>query len=167
MPTALYYLHDPFAPDPNCPTRFGSAVVLTCGHKILLEQRKDNFKWGIVSGDLNNTETFKDCAIRQTIKETGIHLYHSQVHNLDVFDDPSRIVSFLDGNIYRIVTFAFYSELEEMPPVQMNKQSIDIRWVDFEELSDYNIVVTHQEIIQEYFEKKGLDITLPSQGFLQ
>ncbi len=167
MPTALYYLHDPFAPDPNCPTRFGSAVVITCNNKVLLEQRRDNFKWGIISGDLNNTETFRECGVRQTIKETGIHLYLDQLKELKVFDDPTRIVSFLDGNIYRIVSFGYYCELDEMPKIKLGKQSIEIRWVDFDELQDYNIVVTHQEILEDYFEKKGIEVTMPKPGFLQ
>lgn len=103
MPTALYYRHDPFAPKPNQPTRFGSAVVVSCKGQILLEHRKDNFRWGVISGDIHDTESFLDCAIRRTIEETGIHLKSSHVHVLQLFDDPSRIVSFLDGNIYRVV----------------------------------------------------------------
>ena len=58
MPAALYYLHDPFAPDPNRPTRFGSALVIKAEGKILLQQRKDSFQWGLVSGDMHNNETF-------------------------------------------------------------------------------------------------------------
>ncbi|MDD6725859.1 MAG: NUDIX domain-containing protein [Lactimicrobium massiliense] len=167
MPTALYYLHDPFAPDPNCPTRFGSALVICAKGKILLEQRADNFRWGIVSGDLHDTETFRDCAIRQAIKETGIHLYHDQLNELKVFDDPSRIVSFLDGNIYRIVSFAFFTDLDEIPETTVGKGSIELRWVDPQDLPDYQFAITHQEILEYYLLKKNLQVTLPQRSFLQ
>ena len=71
MPTALYYRHDPFAPKPNQPTRFGSAVVVSCKGQILLEHRKYNFRWGVISGDIRDTESFLDCAISSIIPSFG------------------------------------------------------------------------------------------------
>ncbi len=160
MPAALYYMHDPFAPKPNRPSRFGSAVVISCHGQILLEHRKDNFRWGIISGDIKDTETFQDCAIRRTIEETGIHLKNEQVHRLELFDDPTRIVSFLDGNIYRVVHMAYYAELNEFPTTEVSKHSIELKWIDPMELEDYDIVVTHQEILEEYFAKKNIQHTM-------
>lgn len=159
MPVALYYLHDPYAPDPNCPVRFGSAVMIMAKGKILLEQRSDNYKWGIVSGDIHNNETFRDCAIRQTSKETDITLCDDDLTHSYIFDDPSRIVSFPDGNIYRIVSVGYFAELDEIPEVHIGKGSSDICWVDPEELSDYNLMVIHKEIIKHYLKTvKGLDL---------
>lgn len=160
MPTALYYLHDPFAPDPNRPARFGSALIIEAGGKILLQQRKDTFLWGLVSGDMHSSETFKDCAVRKCIVETGIRLFHDQVRPLHMFDDPSRIVSFLDGNIYRIVSYAFEAVLDEIPQCAPGKDVVDLRWVDPEELDDYSLIVTHQEILAYYLEKHGYAIDL-------
>lgn len=160
MPAALYYMHDPFAPTPNQPSRFGSAVVISCRGQILLEHRKDNFRWGIVSGDIKDTETFKQCAIRRTIEETGIHLKDYEMKDLGLFDDPTRIVSFLDGNIYRVVHVAFYGELDEFPETKISKHSIEMKWVDPMELEDYEIVVTNQEILEAYFEKNHISHTM-------
>lgn len=160
MPCALYYMHDPFAPSPNQPSRFGSAVVITCKGQILLEHRKDNFRWGIVSGDIKDTETFKQCAMRRTIEETGIHLKEYEMSDLGLFDDPSRIVSFLDGNIYRVVHVAYEAQLKDFPETKISKHSIEMKWVDPMELEDYDIVVTHQEILEEYFEKHNIENTM-------
>ena len=132
MPTALYYRHDPFAPKPNQPTRFGSAVVVSCKGQILLEHRKDNFRWGVISGDIHDTESFLDCAI----------------------------VSFLDGNIYRVVHMAYNSQIDEFPDTKVSKHSIELKWVDPMELEDYDIVVTHQEILEQYFIKYNIPNTL-------
>ena len=153
MPTALYYLHDPFAPDPNRPTRFGSAVILLHNDCVLLEQRSDTFRWGIVSGDMHNTESFKDCAIRQTIKETGISLQHSDLEFMKIFDDPSRIVSFLDGNIYRIVHVSYIVEFDSLPSTIVGKGSMDLRWVPLKDLNEYDIIVTHKEILDYYLKQ--------------
>jgi len=159
MPTALYYLHDPFAPSPNKPTRFGAAVVIMADGKILLEHRKDNFRWGIVSGDIHLTETFKDCAIRKTIEETGIHLAHAQLKEIKLFDDPSRIVSFLEGNIYRIVQMAYAVDLFTEPETICGEESIELKWVPVEEISQYQLVVTNQDILEAFFQMKGIDCT--------
>ncbi len=153
MPTALYYLHDPFAPDPNRPTRFGSACILIYNGSVLLEKRSDSFRWGIVTGDIHNTESFKDCAIRQTIKETGISLQHSDLSFLKIFDDPSRIVSFLDGNIYRMVHVAYVAEFETLPITTVGKGSMELRWVPLTDLEEYDLVVTHKEILEYYLQQ--------------
>lgn len=160
MPTALYFMHDPFAPKPNKPSRFGSAVIIMYHGQILLEHRKDNFRWGIVSGDIRDTETFKNCAIRRTIEETSIHLQNEQIHELGLFDDPSRIVSYLDGNIYRVVHMAYYAELDTLPKTIPSKHSIELKWVDPLELEDYPIVVTHQELLERYFALKNIQHTM-------
>lgn len=160
MPTALYYLHDPFAPAPNHSPRFGAAVVIMADGKVLLEHRKDNFQWGIVSGDIRNTETFRHCAIRKTIEETGIHLKSSQLRDLKLFDDPSRIVSFLEGNIYRVVSVGFYADLFAIPETQCGDDSLELRWVDPLELDQYQIISTHAEILEEFFIRKKIEYKL-------
>ncbi len=160
MPAALYYLHDPFAPDPNRPTRFGSALVIEAEGKILLQQRKDSFQWGLVSGDMHNNETFKDCAIRKCITETNIRLFHEDIRELKVFDDPTRIVSYIDGNIYRVVSFAYAAELDKIPVSTAGKDVITLRWVEPADLKDYNLIVTHREILDYYLETKGIEMNL-------
>lgn len=164
MPTALYYIHNPFAPSPNRPTRFGAAVVIQAEGKILLEHRKDNFRWGIVTGDIHETETFKECAIRKTYKETGIRLDYENLHDLKLFDDPSRIVSFLEGNIYRIIHVGFYVNLKEIPETKCGEESMELKWVDPMELEDYEINATHQDILEEYFKQMGIEHTMKPQA---
>ncbi|MBR4161963.1 MAG: NUDIX domain-containing protein [Solobacterium sp.] len=153
MPTALYYLHDPFAPEPNKAPRLGSAVVIMADGKILLEHRKDNFHWGIVSGDIHNAESFRHCAIRTAIEETGIHLKNEQLHELKLFDDPTRIVSYLEGNIYRMISVGFYADLFAIPETVCGDESLELRWVDPMELDRYHIIPTHIEILEEFFRK--------------
>ncbi len=156
MTEARYYVQNPYAPEPNQPPRFGTAVVICAEGRILLEQRRDNLRWGIVSGDIHANETFRMCAIRRTFTETGIHLRDEQLKEIRTFDDPSRIVSFFEGNIYRLIHIAFYADLKEIPETVCGKQSVQLKWVEFKDLEDYELVVTHQEIIEEYLKIKKL-----------
>ena len=167
MPVARYYVHNPFAPQPNQPPRLGTAVVIVADGKVLLEQRRDSFKWGIVTGDLRTTETFRQCAIRRTVEETSIHIKDSDLHQIRMFDDPSRIVSFIEGNIYRLIHIAYYVELDEIPETACGKQSVELRWVDMKDLLDYEMVVTHQEILEEYLQLKGSPYTCIAQPWKQ
>ncbi|MBR3357578.1 MAG: NUDIX domain-containing protein [Solobacterium sp.] len=160
MPTALYYLHDPFAPEPNNPPRFSAANVIVCDGKVLLEHRKDNFQWGIVSGNIHNDENFLTCALRRTEQETGIRLKESQLHELHMFDDPGRIVSYLEGNIYRVIHLAYYTELFAIPETKCGEESLELRWVPFNDLRNYSIVRTHQDILEEYFRRKKIICTV-------
>lgn len=163
MPAATYYVHDPYAPRPNSPARFGSAVVIISEGKVLLEHRKDNFRWGIISGDIRDTETFRECAIRRTIEETGIHLKNEELHNLKLFDDPSRIVSAHDGTVRRLVHLSWYALLHHTPETECGDSCIELKWVKPEDLKDYDVTVTHSEILQEAFEVLQItDSTLSS-----
>ncbi|MBR4445992.1 MAG: NUDIX domain-containing protein [Solobacterium sp.] len=160
MPTALYYLHHPFAPEPNNPPRFCAANVIVCDDKVLLEHRKDNFQWGIVSGSLHNDENFPACAIRRTEQETGIRLKETQLRELHMFDDPGRIVSYLEGNIYRVIHFAYYTELFAIPETKCGEESLELRWVPFSQLGNYSITRTHQDILEEYCRQKKIECTM-------
>lgn len=160
MPAALYYIHDPLAPEPNRPSRFGAAAVLYAEGKVLLEHRRDTYKWGIVSSDIKDTESFKDCAVRSILSETGIAVAADALHELQLFDDPSRIVSFSEGNIYRIVHFSYYVLFDRIPATVCGSGSLELRWVDPADLDDYEIVVTHQDILEAFFRERHICHTM-------
>ncbi len=162
MATALYYLHDSLAPEPNRKPRFGVGVVISADHKVLLEHRQDNFMWGIVSGDIHADETFRQCAARKTFDETGIHVSEAQLRDLRMFDDPTRIVSFVEGNIYRIVSMGYYVDLFTAPETVCGDESIELCWVPIEELYRYDIVAVHRDILEEYCRMKGYQVRLKS-----
>ena len=162
MATALYYYHDSLAPEPNRKPRFGIGVVIEADGKILLEHRQDNFMWGIVSGDIHADETFRQCAVRKTMDETGIHLTEWQLHDIRLFDDPTRIVSFAEGNIYRIVSMAYFADLFTAPETVCGDESIELCWVPIEEMYRYDIVAVHRDILEEYFRIRGYHVNLKS-----
>ena len=151
MPPALYYLHDPKAPSPNRPARFGSAVIILYQGQVLLEKRKDSCHWGIVSGDIHDEETFAECSIRRTMEETGIHLDRNRLFPFRLFDDPSRIVCFPDGNIYRIVHVAFSITLQQMPQMKVGKTSYELKFVDPMDLDDFDLSPVNADILKAFF----------------
>ena len=152
MPIAIYYLRDPFAPAPNREPICGSDVLVYAGDKILLSHKKDNFQWGIVAGGMKDNETFKACAIRVLIEQTGIHVKSDSLQDIGIFDEPSRIVSFLEGEIARLITLAFAVEVEENTPSTAGDESLELRWVRIEDLANYRLTVTDEEIIKRWLD---------------
>lgn len=55
---------------------------------------------------------------------------------------------------------AFYAELQQDVELHAGKHGVDLRWVDPIDLEDYDIVVTHQEIIEQYFQLKSIAHTM-------
>lgn len=160
MAGAIYYMQNPAAPIPNRPPRYGSAVVLCADGKILLEHRKDDFSWGLISGDIHQEETFRQCGVRKTLEETGIHIRESQLKPMKLFDDPTRIVSFEEGNIYRVISVGYSIDLFAIPEVVCSEQSIELRFIDPMDLDSYQISLIHQDILEEYLRQSGCEYQL-------
>ena len=55
---------------------------------------------------------------------------------------------------------AYDSQIDAFPDTKVSKHSIELKWVDPMELEDYDIVVTHQEILEQYFIKYNIPNTL-------
>ena len=158
--SAIYYFHDPSAPKPNKPARAGAAVVIYADGKILLGHRKDNYEWGVVTGDLHDDETFAACAVRRTFSETGIVLKERQLQTLKLFDNPGRIVSFDDGNIYRMIHMGYFVELFLIPETVCSDASLELRFVDPADLGCYTITAAHQEVLEEFLKRKGINASV-------
>ena len=68
-----------------------------------------------------------------------------------MFDDPSRIVWFPDGNIYRIVHVAFHITLDKMPQMKVGKTSYELKFVDPLELDDFDLSPVNADILKAFF----------------
>jgi 8-oxo-dGTP diphosphatase len=52
--------------------KIGIHVIIIRENKVLLGKRKDYGCWGLPAGHLEFNETIEECAIRETLEETGI-----------------------------------------------------------------------------------------------
>ena len=58
-----------------------------------------------MAGALEADESIGDALVREVREETGLSV--RSVELFGVFSDPSRIVGYDDGNVYRVVAIAF------------------------------------------------------------
>ena len=150
MKNAAFYYTDSTAPKPNKPNLIGATVLIEYNKRLLLEHRDDSERWAIIGGSLKVNESLMDCAIRETREETSINLDKDMVDLFKIYDDPSIIISYPDGNIYRSIMAVYYVKLLEQPNLVVSKESRELRFLSKTELKKIKIVETHIPILQDY-----------------
>jgi 8-oxo-dGTP pyrophosphatase MutT (NUDIX family) len=152
-PVVTFYRGDPNAPKTTMPAHLGANAIITCGGKLLLEKRRDSDTWGLVGGGVKKTETELQAIAREVYEELGIRVPKENFQKLAVYGEPGRIAAYRDGSIWRMVIVVFRLELEEEPAMTISEESRDLRFFSKEELKDIEIVVTHSDIVEDWFLK--------------
>lgn len=147
MSIATFYFQDPTAPKPNRPTHLGTNILLEWDGKLLLERRRDCNQWGLPGGGIRRGETELQCVIRELYEETGIRLPAGAFEKVKVFDDPSRIASFRDGSVWRMVVYLYRARLSQEPKMKISAESKELRFFSREELAGINVICTHSDMV--------------------
>lgn len=151
MSVVKFYRGDPNAPKTTQRAHLGANAIITCKGKLLLEKRRDSDLWGLVGGGVKNYETEEQALIREIYEELGLRISKDRLKKLRVYGEPGRIAAYCDGSIWRMVIVVFGLELEEEPQMTISAESRDLRFFSKEELQNIEIVVTHSDIVEDWF----------------
>ena len=151
MSIVTFYRGDPNAPKTTMPAHLGANVILTCQGKLLLERRRDSDTWGLIGGGVKKSETELQAIAREIREELGIRIPQDRFSRLAVYGEPGRIAAFKDGSIWRMVIVVFGLDLPEEPRMTISAESRELRFFSKEELKDIEIVVTHSDIVEDWF----------------
>ncbi len=151
MAIVTFYRGHPNPPKTTQRTRLGANAIITCKGRILLEKRRDCDIWGLVGGGVKKQETELQAITREIYEELGLRVSQDQFRKLSVYGEPGRIAAYRDGSIWRMVIVVFGLELDEEPQMVISKESRDLRFFSKEELKDIEIVVTHSDIVEDWF----------------
>lgn len=151
MSIVKFYRGDPDAPKTTMPAHLGVNSIITYSGKLLLEKRRDCDMWGLVGGGVKKHETELQAITREIYEELGLRISKDQFKKLAVYGEPGRIAAYRDGSIWRMVIVLFGLELDAMPDMTISKESRDLRFFTKEELKDINIVITHEDIVEDWF----------------
>ena len=151
MPIVKFYRGDPNAPKTTQGAHLGANAIIVCNNKLLLEKRRDSDLWGLIGGGVKANETELQAVIREIYEELGIRVPKERIHKLSVYGEPGRIAAYQDGSIWRMVVVVFGVELEKMPELIISEESKELRFFSAEELGDIEIVVTHSDIVEDWF----------------
>ena len=151
VPIVKFYRGDPNAPKTTMPARLGANAIITCQGKLLLEKRRDCDIWGLVGGGVKRHETERQALSREIYEELGLRIPPDSLRKLAVYGEPGRIAAYQDGSIWRMVIVVFSLDLDKMPDMKISDESRDLRFFSKEELKDIDIVITHSDIVQDWF----------------
>lgn len=153
MSIVTFYRGHPNPPKTTQGAHLGANAIITCKGKLLLEKRRDCDLWGLVGGGVKRQETPLDAIAREIYEELGLRISKDRFEKLAVYGEPGRIAAYRDGSIWRMVVVVFRLELEEEPDMVISSESEDMRFFSKEELKDIEIVVTHSDIVEDWFLK--------------
>ena len=154
MSIVKFYRGDPNAPKTTMPAHLGANAIITCNGKLLLEKRRDCDIWGLVGGGVKKYETELQAITREIYEELGLRVPKDRFKKLGVYGEPGRIAAYQDGSIWRMVVVVFGLELEKEPDMVISAESKDLRFFTKEELKAIEIVVTHSDIVEDWFLNK-------------
>lgn len=154
MSIVTFYRGHPNPPKTTMPAHLGANAVITCKERLLLEKRRDSDIWGLVGGGVKKYETEAQAMAREVYEELGIRVPKERFQKLAVYGEPGRIAAYRDGSIWRMVIVVFGLELEEEPEMVISAESKELRFFTKEELKDIEIVVTHSDIVADWFLNK-------------
>ena len=153
MSIVTFYRGDPKnAPKTTMPAHLGANAIITRGDRILLERRRDSDTWGLVGGGVKKYEEPIDAIVRETWEELGVRVSKDKFRKLAVYGEPGRIAAYQDGSIWRMVIVVFALELPDDVSLRISEESRALRWFTKEELQDIEIVITHSDIVDDWFQ---------------
>lgn len=151
MSIVTFYRGHPNPPKTTQGAHLGANAIITCNGKLLLEKRRDCDLWGLVGGGVKKQETAIDAITREIYEELGLRVSKDQIKKLGVYGEAGRIAAYQDGSIWRMVVVVFALELEKEPEIVISAESRDMQFFSKEELKHIDIVVTHSDIVEDWF----------------
>lgn len=151
MAIVTFYRGHPNPPKTTMPARLGANAIITCKGKLLLEKRRDSDVWGLVGGGVKKYETEVQAIAREVYEELGLRIPKERFKKLAVYGEPGRIAAYQDGSIWRMVIVVFGIDLEEEPQMVISAESRDLRFFSKDELKDVDVVITHSDIVEDWF----------------
>ena len=115
---------------------------------LLMERRSDCGRWGLVGGMVEVEESLEGALRREVFEETGLVVTACGLAG--VLTDPSRIVRYPDGNVVRLMAFAFRAEVEGFGPLRPSEESEELRFFGPGELSRLDVIETARPVVDGY-----------------
>jgi 8-oxo-dGTP pyrophosphatase MutT (NUDIX family) len=88
------FFHNEHAPRANSLVPAAGVLAVDDAGRLLLQRRRDTGQWAIPMGKMELGETPTECAVRETLEETGVTVEPTGF--LGIYSDPGYIVAYDD-----------------------------------------------------------------------
>jgi 8-oxo-dGTP pyrophosphatase MutT (NUDIX family) len=146
-----FYYRDLAAPEPNKPRTLTVIALIERDGSVLLERRADAPLWSLIAGHVDDDETLTDALRREVCEETGLSVRAFELFG--TFSDPTRIVAYPDGNIYRVASLVDLVEVESFGGMRASDESEELRFFSQAELGGLDIPATQRPVFERYLSR--------------
>lgn len=117
------------------------AICMTLDSKLLLVRGRKSMKWSFPKGHKKCGESYLECAIRETLEETGLNLAGKV---------PVSFQRLSVGEYY-------FFEVEEVPVCATDtREIIEVKWMNLKEIRDVSCNVDVNNFLRRI--RKNMDI---------
>ncbi|MFH9405102.1 NUDIX domain-containing protein [Streptomyces sp. NPDC017638] len=141
------YEDDPNAPAANSLVPAASAVVVDDAGRILLQRRRDNGMWALPGGAMHLGESLPDCAVRETLEETGYEVEITGI--VGTYTDPRHVFAYDDGEVRQEFSICFLAR-PVSGKLTVSEESTEVRWFDPAEIDALPMVSSIRKRLNDW-----------------
>ena len=150
MSRRIEYLNDPAAPKPNSLVPAAGILAADDQGRLLLQRRRDTGQWAIPMGKQELGETVTQCAVRETLEETGITVEVTGL--LGIYSDPGHVVLYTSNGETRQEFEIILTGRPESGTPAVNDEASDVRWFAPAELDGLDIHPTQWRQLRDWLD---------------
>ncbi|MFG2994583.1 NUDIX domain-containing protein [Streptomyces sp. NPDC048257] len=146
------YEGDPNAPLANSLVPAASAIVVDDDGRVLLQRRTDNGAWALPGGKMELGESIGDCAVRETLEETGIEV--EVVGIVGTYTNPGHVFAYDDGEVRQEFSICLLAH-PTGGNLRRSDESLEVGWFTPEATDDLPMVPSIRKRINDWRASRG------------
>jgi 8-oxo-dGTP pyrophosphatase MutT (NUDIX family) len=146
------YLNDPEAPKPNSLIAACGTLVVNACNEILLQRRRDTGQWALPMGRLEIGETPSQCAVRETLEETGVTVAITGI--VGIYSDPGHVLAYPDGEVRQQFEITLLARPVSGTP-RKNDEASDVRWYCADALAELDMHPSMRRQIDDFLSNRA------------
>lgn len=141
------YEDDPEAPKANNLVPAASAIVVDGDGRVLLQRRTDNGMWALPGGKMELGESIGECAVRETLEETGITV--EIVGIVGTYTNPGHVFAYDNGEVRQEFSICLLAH-PTGGSLRPSDESFEVAWFTPEATEDLPMVPSIRKRINDW-----------------
>lgn len=129
---------------------FSVGIIRNAEGKVLMNRRGDSNLWGFIGGCIELGEDFEEALRREAFEEIGIQT----LKNCESFGCYMwKNFKYPNGDVTQVVEHWFVCDADEVDLSYRDEETLELRWIDLENLEVELFNKNHLKIIEDYKKK--------------
>tara|TARA_Y100001960_G_C14369266_1_gene678312 strand:- start:21 stop:509 length:489 start_codon:yes stop_codon:yes gene_type:complete len=125
-------------------------VIMNNEDKVLITQRADDKRWDFPGGGCEETDTFKQTAVKEMKEELNLDILEEDLEFLGVISDSALNVMVYPSNSKTKYYSTIFGVVNYSGEIKFNdNENLEYRFVDLEEALEYDLVASTRYIAQQ------------------